>query len=272
MACPVNEESPFWKAFDANLTGKARTTNEIKLEGLYSLEVSPGSDAGVVIQQPKDSIYSIEFMILNKHGELGFEVLQYNSQTDTVAVNSRIGLYGDDLGVLQNGITTVNFTYQPDTWNKIAVLIRINTGEAFLSVNDSYVAQWPWRIQLDGTSNSNSLGGIRFVNSASGAGLSSYIDNLKIVNQNIVSSEPALLQEMAVNFIPLTGELVIIGAKPGTIREISIFDLNGRKINVFRGGNLQAVRMDQNIPDGFYFVVVNRFNDRPFTRKIAVIR
>jgi hypothetical protein len=66
-------------------------------------------------------------------------------------------------------------------------------------------------------------------------------------------------------------QVVFTGIEPSEIREISLFDLQGRKLVFSHNPNNLTFSFGSEIRNGIYLVVVNRKDGRPFSRKIAVV-
>ena len=270
-ACPVIDESPFWKSMDIKLTAKAVANRNVRYEGFYSLELKPKSDAGVVVTTPRDSIYYIEFRFLNQGGEIAAELLQKSSTTSDNIVNSKIEFLGKELGLFTYGGSTSMFNFVPDKWNRANIALHMNSGIASLSINDVLVKEWQWHVQIGGGSNTNPFKGIRFVNNAATSGGSGFIDNVLIDQRNPASAGWVVNPEIGMIYQRQSRQVVFTGIEPSEIREISLFDLQGRKLVFSQNPNNLSFSFGSEIRNGIYLVVVNRKDGRPFSRKIAVV-
>jgi hypothetical protein len=270
-ACPIADESFFWVNFDNALTGKAVANRNVKFSGFYSMEMKPKSDAGVVIKSPVDPIYYIEFRFLNKGGQVATELLQKSGSSNDNIVNSKIEFLGKDIGLLTFGTSTFPFSFVADNWNRVNIFLNMTTGAATFTLNEVMMKEWQWHVQIGGTANTNPFKGIRFVNNAGTDGASGFIDNLVIDRQNLLSTEPVLNPEIGIVYVPGTREVVLNGIQSGEIMEISLYDLQGRKlITRVNPANL-VFPIGGNLPHGVYLIVVSPKNSRSFTSKIAIL-
>lgn len=270
-SCPVAEESPFWINFDNTLTGKAVTNRDIKYDGLYSLELKPRSDAGVLIMLPVDPIYYIEFRFLNQGGQVTTELLQKSGSSDENIVNSKIDFQGSDIGLFTYGGSTFPFNFVPGQWNHVNISLNMNTGVASLSLNEVLLKEWQWHVQIGGTANTNPFKGIRFVNNAGSAAGSGFIDNLVIDLQNPLSTNPVLNPEIGMVYLSGSREVMITGVQPADLSGITLYDLMGRKIADRQNPDNLIFPISTSVRKGIYLVVVNPKEGLPFSRKIAVV-
>jgi len=270
-SCPVADESPFWINFDNTLTGKAVTNRNIKYQGFYSLELKPRSDAGVLIKLPVDPDYYIEFRFLNQGGQVTTELLQKSGSSDENIVNSKIDFQGSDIGLFTYGGSTFPFNFVPDQWNRVNISLNMNTGVASFTLNEIVLKEWQWHIQIGGTPNTNPFKGIRFVNNAGSASGSGFIDNLVIDLQNPLSTNPVLNPEIGMVYLSASREVMITGMQPDAIRDIALYDLQGRKLVARVNPDNLIFSIGPSVRKGIYLVVVNPKEGLPFSRKIAVM-
>jgi hypothetical protein len=270
-ACNVAEESPFWTTFDTKLTGKALTSRNIKFDGIYSLEMKPKSDAGLLIVTPTEPNYFIEFRFLNQNGELAVELLQKSGSSDDQIVNAKIEFLGKETGLFTYGTTSFTFNFVPDVWNRVNVAMNMSTGAASFSLNEALLKEWQWHVQIGGTANTNPFKGIRFVNNAPAAGGSGFIDNLIIDVMNPLSVNPVVVPEIALTYLNDTREVVVTGIQTEKIREFALCDLQGRKLLSVQSPDNLRFSVGSSLPNGVYLVVVSPTNGLPYSRKIAVL-
>jgi hypothetical protein len=270
-SCPIVEESPFWKSFDNTLTNKAIASRDIKYEGFYSLELKPGSDAGLLIKSPADPAYYIEFRFLNKGGKVTAELLQKSGSSDDNIVNSKIEFQGSDTGLFSYAGSTFPFNFVPDQWNRINIAMNMTTGVATFSLNEILIKEWQWHVQLGGTANANPFKGIRFVNGTGSSVGSGFIDNLVVDVQNPLSTQPVLNPEIGMVYGQGSREVIFTGVQPSQIREIALYDIRGRKLIAVQQPDNLIFSIGSVISNGIYVIVVNPKDGRPFTRKIAVL-
>ncbi|TSA33621.1 MAG: hypothetical protein D4R64_13855 [Porphyromonadaceae bacterium] len=270
-SCPVADESPFWINFDNTLTGKAVTNRNIKFDGFYSLELKPRSDAGVLIKLPVDPVYYIEFRFLNQGGQVTAELLQKSGSSDDNIVNSKIDFQGKEIGLFTYEGSTFPFNFVPDQWNRVNISLNMNTGLASLSLNEVVLKEWQWHVQIGGAANTNPFKGIRFVNNVGSAGGSGFIDNLVIDVQNPLSTDLVLNPEIGMVYLPGSREVMFTGVQPDAIRDITLYDIQGRKMVARENPDNLIFPIGSAVRNGIYVVVVNRKDGRPFSRKIAVL-
>ncbi|MCX6223844.1 MAG: C10 family peptidase, partial [Bacteroidia bacterium] len=270
--CPITGESPFWITFDNTLTGKAVTNRNTKYEGFYSLELKPKSDAGVLIKQPVDPMYYIEFRFLNQGGQIATELLQKSGSSDDNIVNSKIEFLGTDIGLFTYAGSTFPFTFVSDQWNRVNISLNMNTGAAAFSLNEVVLKEWQWHVQIGGTANANPFKGIRFANAAGSTGGSGFVDNLIIDLENPLSTNPALNPEIGMVYLPGSREVKFSGIEPGEIRDITLYDIQGRLLVVRQNPDNLIFPIGSSVRNGVYLVVVNRKDGRPFSSKIAVLK
>jgi hypothetical protein len=218
-----------------------------------------------------DPIYYIEFRFLNKGGQVATELLQKSGSSNDNIVNSKIEFLGKDIGLLTFGTSTFPFSFVADNWNRVNIFLNMTTGAATFTLNEVMMKEWQWHVQIGGTANTNPFKGIRFVNNAGTDGASGFIDNLVIDRQNLLSTEPVLNPEIGIVYVPGTREVVLNGIQSGEIMEISLYDLQGRKlITRVNPANL-VFPIGGNLPHGVYLIVVSPKNSRSFTSKIAIL-
>ncbi|MFA6129143.1 MAG: C10 family peptidase [Bacteroidales bacterium] len=269
--CPVVDESPFWVGFDQALTGKAVANRDIKYDGFYSLELKPKSDAGVVMQTPDKPAYFVEFRFLNKGGQMTAELLQKSSSSNDNIVNAKIDFQGSNIGLFTFGTSTFPFNFMADQWNRINFSMNMNTGVASFTLNEVVLKEWQWHEQIGGTANSNPFKGLRFVNNVGTSGGSSFIDNVVIDLENPLSAGQVVIPEIGMVYLSGSREVVISGIEPSAIREIALYDLQGRKVTMQQNPDNLVFPVAASIPDGIYLVVVNRKSGPLFSSKIAVV-
>jgi len=272
QACPVTEEIPFWAKSDNSLTGKAITSNAYTSSGYYSLEMKPKSDAGLVFPDLTDSVFNLDFMMMNKYGELGIEILQKPASGDVPVVNARINLFGETLGSFTHTGSPLAFQVTAGTWNHAVVEVHMRSGKAYFWLNDVKIAEWNWFVQMDGTANTRLWKGIRFVNTAAVSGGSGYIDELKITNKNSTGIEILPLENTVVVYNQAANELIINGFEPGKFTNIELYSLDGRLMISKNLTDSQIVRLGQRPENGIYLVVLKRNDGKPLTQKIPVMR
>jgi hypothetical protein len=270
-ACPVVEESPFWVNFDTKLTGKAVTNRNTKYEGFYSLELKPKSDAGVVIKTPKDPEYYIEFRFMNQGGEVTVELLQKSGSSDENIVNSKIEFTGKEAGLFTYAGSTFPFTLLPDRWNRINIALNMTTGVATLSLNEVAIKEWQWHVQIGGMANSNPFKGIRFVNNAATNGGSGFVDNMVIDAANPLSARPVMNPEIGMVYLKDSREVVFSGIETSGIREIALYDIQGRKLISTTHPSSLTFPIGRQVKNGIYLIVVDAEKSMPFSRKLAIL-
>ena len=270
-ACPVVDESPFWVNFDNTLTGKAVTSRNTKFDGFYSLDLKPGSDAGVVIKSPVHPVYYIEFRFLNQGGQVAAELLQKSGSSNDNIVNSRIDFQGNDIGLFTFGASSFPFSFVPGEWNRVNFALNMNTGAASFSLNDLILKEWQWHVQIGGSANNNPFKGIRFVNNVGSAGGSGFIDNLIIDLNNPASAEPVLNPGLDMVYLSGSREVILAGIQPSEIRNIAVYDIRGSKLASRENPDSLIFPVGPAVRNGVYLVVVNLKNGLPFSRKIAVM-
>ncbi len=270
-ACPVVDESPFWSTTDTKLTGKAVANRNTKYEGFYSLEVKPKSEAAVVINTPKDTVYYIEYRILNQGGEIATELLQKSATSSDVVVNSKIEFLGKDLGLFTYGTTSYTFNFLPDQWNRVNIALHLGSGLASLSVNDILVKEWSWRVQIGGATNTNPFKGLRFVNNAAASGSSGFIDNVLIDQKNPASTGEIVNSSIGMIYQRESRQVIFTGIQPSEIRDITLFDMQGRKLMTRLNPDTLTFSFNSQVRNGVYLIVVNRRDGAPYARKLAVL-
>jgi len=267
----ITNESPFWVKFDNALTNKAVTSRNIKFDGRYSLEVKPKSDVGVLIKTPVDPVYFIEFRFLNQGGQVTAELLQKSGSSDANIVNSKIEFMGNDIGLFTFGGSSFPFSFIANQWNRVNISLNMETGVALFSLNQIALKEWQWHVQIGGTANANPFKGIRFVNNAATGGGSGYVDNMIIDLQNPLSTNPVLNPEMSMVYLPESREVLFSGLLPSDIRDVALYDIQGRKLAGLQNLDKLSFSLGSYIHNGIYLVVVNRKDGRQFSKKIAVM-
>ena len=270
-SCPVVDESPFWVSLDSKLTGKPVANRNIKYNGFYSLELKPKSDAAVVITTPKDSVYYIEFRVMNENGETAVELLQKNSTTTDNVVNSKIEFMGKEIGIFTYGTSSYSFNFLPDKWNRVNIALNMKTGVASFSLNDVLMKEWQWHVQIGGSANTNPFKGIRFVNNAATSGGSGYIDNLIIDQRNPASTDVVVNPEIGMIYQSESRQVTFTGIQPYEIRDISLYDIQGRKLITSQNPETLTFQFKTGVRNGIFLVVVNKKDGKTFSRKIAVL-
>ena len=251
------------------LTEPAKTSKKIKRSGWYSLEFGPTSDAGIIIDPQQDSAYQLEFYFRNNRAEFGIELLQGSNSGDTTVVNSRIGLYGDNLGTFDYGGSSGQFFYIPNEWNHARVMLDMPSGKGTLIINEEEITQWNWNVQQDGNQNTNPFMGIRFGNSgSSGSGL---IDDINLSYTKTTGIRDIVLDDLSIVYNPLHHEIQI-GGNPGIISGLELFDLRGRKIITFTGYDKQRFQLDEEIPNGVFVMQISFRDGSSMSRKISIVR
>lgn len=271
-SCALTDESPFWINFDNSLPGKAVTSRTIKYDGRYSLELKPKSDAGVLINDPKDPNYYIEFRFLNKGGELAAELLQKSGSSNDNIVNSKIEFLGKEIGLFTFEGSSFPFSFLADQWNRVNISLNMNTGAATLSLNEIVIKEWQWHVQIGGSANTNPFKGIRLVNNANTSGGSGFIDNLVIDLQNPASAKPVVNPEIGMVYLGENHEVVVSGIQPEEISEIALYDMEGRKLISRQNPDNLIFSFGSIIRKGIYLVVISRKDGHPYSRKIVVAR
>jgi hypothetical protein len=269
--CIVADESPFWETFDAQFTGKAVANRSVVHDGNYSLELKPKSDIGLQIKTPKDSRYYIEFRFLNKGGDVAVELLQKSSASNDNVVNAKIEFSGTETGLFTWANSSTPFLFRPDEWNRVNIALNMTTGAATLILNGDVVTEWQWHVQIGGTANQNPFKGIRFANKATAAGASGFIDNMIIDLTDPSSAGFVEQQAIKLAYRPMSREVVISGIEPGEIRDITLYDLQGRQLLVKTGPENLVFPLGSAVRNGIYLVAVNPKSGKPFTGKIAVL-
>ena len=270
--CPVTEEITFWTNTDNSLTGKAVTSNAAIHSGFYSMELKPKSDATVIFPQLSDTVINIDFRIRNEYGELGIEILQKATSGDVPVVNARIGLLGQTFGSFTHTGTPQNYLVTAGEWNHVMVEIHLNSGMAFFKLNDVTIAEWNWFIQMNGTANTGTFNGVRFVNAVGTGGGSSYIDDIKISNLNTTGIPEISLPSRIVVYNALANELIISGLNPDEFTRIELYTLEGRLVTAKELAGSSRVQLGIQPDNGLYLVVLSRRNGNPVTQKIAMFR
>ena len=272
--CVIADESPFWETFDARLTGKAVANRNVVHDGNYSMELKPKSDIGVQMKTPKDSKYYIEFRFLNHGGDVTAELLQKNPANSENIVNSFIRFMPDGTGTFNcagdNGDISVPLQQKLTEWNRINIALNMTTGQAVLSFNEEVIKEWQWKTQLGGFSNPNPFKGIRFVNKAAADTASGFIDNMIIDLKDPSYSNPLILNNIGLFYRPMNHEVLITGIEPGEIRDIILYDLQGRKLGTRTNPVAPVFPIGSALPNGIYLVMVNPKNGTPFTGKILI--
>jgi hypothetical protein len=69
----------------------------------------------------------------------------------------------------------------------------------------------------------------------------------------------------------MSREVVISGIEPGEIRDITLYDLQGRQLLVKTGPENLVFPLGSAVRNGIYLVAVNPKSGKPFTGKIAVL-
>jgi hypothetical protein len=271
-ACPVTEESPFWTKSDNTLTGKAVANRNVKFDGFYSLELKPKSEAGLLIKTPVDQVYYIEFRFLNQGGQVTAELLQKSTSTDESIVNAKIEFQGSDTGLLTFEGTSFSFNFIPDKWNRVNISLNMNTGQASFSLNEASLKDWQWHSPMGGGVNTNPFRGIRFVNNAGIATASGFIDNVIIDVQNPLSVNPLLNPEIGMIYVQGSHEVRFTGIQPSAIREITLYDIQGRKLVSSQNPENLTFALGSEVPNGVYTIVLNRKAGSAYSRKIAILR
>ncbi len=267
--CDVSYESPFWVNYGQALPEPAKTSRTIKRSGRYSMEFTATSDAGVLLEPNADSAYVVEFYFRNNRAEFGIEFMQGSNDGDTLAVNSRISLFGDNLGTFDYGESSSQFFFIPNDWNLAQITLDMPSGKGRLIINEVEIAQWNWNMQKDGTNNTNPFQGLRFSNAANTG--SAYIDDLNIKFTKTTGIEEIFNEWPEVSYSPLHHE-ILINDNTGKITGIDLYDLRGRKITTFASHGEQRFHLDDGIPNGLYVMVISSKDGRFLSTKISIVR
>jgi hypothetical protein len=270
--CPVTTQIPFWVNTDNALTGKAVTSNVTTAAGYYSMELKPKSDAGVIFPDLTDSVFNVDFQMVNRYGELSVELLQKAASGNTPVVNSKIGMYGETLGSFSHTGAPVAFQVTAGIWNHAIVEIHMRSGKAFFWLNGSLVAEWNWFVQMDGTANNRIFKGVRFVNNAALNAGSSFIDELSITNRNSTGIAEIPLASQVVAYNPAANQLLLTGAQAGDFSRIELYSIEGRMIMAKDLTGSNRISLDSQPGNGLYLVVLKRADGTPVTQKIAIFR
>jgi hypothetical protein len=267
--CDVSFESPWWNNFGDAFPEPCQTNREIKRSGRYSLEFGFNSDAGIVIPVNPDSAYYIEFYFRNSRGELGIELLQDSNGGETLVVNSRIGLFGDNLGIFDTGGEDGQFFFIPFEWNHARIILDMPSGSGQVFINDTKIGEWNWFYQLDGSSNMNPFRGMRFNNQAdTGTGL---IDDLYVGFSKATGISNVSINKPDVIYSAFDHEL-IIKDNGSQIMSLELIDLRGRKLITFAHRGEQKIRLDNNIPNGVFIIRMKLMDGRIYAEKLSIQR
>ena len=267
--CDVSFESPFWSDFGDALPQPTELSREIKRSGRYALEVPVNSDVGIVIEPQKDSAYQIEFYFQNNRTEFSIELLQTSISGDTLTINSKIGLFGDNLGSFQNGAGSEQFLFTPFDWNYASIILDMPSGKGILRINETEIASWNWNIEIDGTQNTNPFRGIRF--SDSGSSGSGFIDDILISYTETTGIKDIYQEEPNINYSPLTHEL-ILSDNSIEVTGLELIDLGGRKITTFACNGEQSFKLDESIPNGVFILLIKHRDGQILSEKISIRR
>ncbi len=267
--CDVSYESPFWVNYSDVLSEPAKTSRSIKRSGRYSLEFTATSDAGILLDPNADSAYVVEFYFRNNRAEFGIEFMQGSNDGDTLAVNSRIGLYGDNLGTFNFGESSSQFFFIPNDWNLAQLALDMPSGKGTLIINEVEIAQWNWNMQKDGITNTNPFQGIRFSNAAHTG--YAFIDDLNIKFAKTTGIEEIINDWSEVSYSSQHHE-ILIHDNSCKITGVELYDLSGRKIAAFARNGEQRYQLDDGILNGVYVMIINIKEGRFLSRKISIVR
>ena len=267
--CDISYESPYWVSFGDALPVSTALSRETKRSGRYALEVPVNSDVGFIIEPQKDSAYQIEFYFQNNRTEFSIELLQTSTDGDTLAVNSKIGLFGDNLGTFNYGESSSQFFFTAFEWNHASILLDMPSGKGVLTVNDNEIARWNWNAQLDGSQNTNPFRGMRF--SDAGSSGSGFIDDIQISYTATTGIKQVKEVLPEVVYSPLHHEFILSGNYQ-EITGLEIIDLRGRKITTFACHGEQRIKLDEIIPNGVFILLIRNRDGSLLSEKISIQR
>ena len=265
----ITDESPWWITFDSSLTGRATTDPNIKRNGNYSLGIRPKSDAGIILEHPGDSVFTVDFWIRNQRGEIGIEILQATG--DTVSVNARASIYGTNLGTFNFGDGIGNFNYLPNEWNHVSIVVNPKAALADFKMNDVIIKQWYWNLQVGGATNTGVFKGIRFVNTTGLTGGSAFIDDLFIMSGGTLSIDNLPLDQLVITFLPQVNILSINGIPTNEIAAIHLTDLQGKILRTAEPVNAEF-QLPEGVQNGIYLLVLSTQKGQILTKKIAIFK
>jgi hypothetical protein len=208
----------------------------------------------------------------NEYGEMGIEILQKPTSGDVPVVNAQIGLLGQTFGSFTHTGAPQNYLVTAGEWNHVMVEIHLNSGMAFFTLKDVTVAEWNWFTQMNGTTNTGTFRGVRFVNTVDTGGGSSYIDDIKISNLNTTGIPEISLPSTVVVYNSAANEMIINGLNPDEFTRMELYTLEGRLVTAKELSGNRQIQLGIQPDNGLYLVVLSRRNGNPVTQKIAMFR
>lgn len=266
----IASENFSWQIFKSQFTGTAIASPIDPQSGYYSMELVPRSDAGVLIGNRGDSLFSIEFWVKNDFGEFGAELLQEDPLSGNPVANTLIGFYGANIGLVQSSGGLSSILFVSNEWNKIQVDIHMNDGRAELFLNDAFATTWSWFTRKDGVQSQNPLKGIRFLNSANSGVGSSFVDGLRITGTYSTGQNLIPLNSAELIYRAESREIVIKGIHPEEISIVQVFDMSGRLLATYQNLSEDHIQLDSDLPYGILMVRVGFKDSSVLTKRIQI--